>query len=231
MAGNEGSQYSSPTSLATVEDFTRRFPELVTELDSTTVADILVEATAHIEDLTDRRLAPFTNYLYSDRLWGTDPDEYGGSSGMPLDIIGSLGLSESQALGVASGNLVRHFWLDQYAPHNPELWTYTLQAITIYTSYGTQQIVDFSTGGLTGPEVSDGHCWLRLGTFAPIGSRIRVLFDGGYTLGIPPALRRACMYQATKYIMLEFEPQTRRGMDYGEISNQIDRLIAPWVKA
>jgi len=225
---NNGSQYSDPVALATVDEFSKRYPELVVDLDPTTIADILVEATAHLEDLTSRRLAPFTGHIYQDRLFGIDPVEYGNNADMPMDIYGSLGMSQAIALGAST--LVRHFWLDQHAPAYPELWTYDIQSMTIYRTYGDYQPIDFAHGGVRGPDVTDGHVWIRLGTFAPEGSRIEVVYNGGYTKGIPPSLRRACLFQAAKFVMLEFEPQTRREMNLQEIDTQINSLIGPWVR-
>lgn len=225
---NNGSQYSDPVSLATVADFQRRFPEIVVDLEPALLADLLVEATAHIEDITSRRLAPFTGHIYQDRLFGIDPMEYGNNADMPLDIYGSLGLSQAIALGAST--LVRHFWLDQSAPAYPELWTYNIQSMKIYRTYGDFQPIDFLNGGVHGPDVTDGHVWLRLGTFAPEGSRIEVIYDGGYTKGIPPSLRRACLFQAAKFVMLEYEPQIRREMNLDEIEKTIDKLIGPWVR-
>jgi hypothetical protein len=225
---NNGSQYSDPVALATVDEFSKRYPELVVDLDPTTIADILVEATAHLEDLTSRRLAPFTGHVYQDRLFGIDPVEYGNNADMPMDIYGSLGMSQAIALGAST--LVRHFWLDQHAPAYPELWTYDIQSMNIYRTYGDYQPIDFAHGGVRGPDVTDGHVWIRLGTFAPEGSRIEVVYNGGYTKGIPPSLRRACLFQAAKFVMLEFEPQTRREMNLQEIDTQINSLIGPWVR-
>jgi hypothetical protein len=225
---NNGSQYSDPVSLASVADLQKRYPELVVDIEATTIADILVEATSHLEDRTGRRLAPFKGHIYEDRLFGIDPSEYGNNADMPMDIFGSLGLSQAIALGAST--LVRHFWLDQFAPVYPELWTYNIQSMTIFRTYGDYQPIDVYHGGVRGPDVTDGHVWLRLGTFAPQGTRVRVVYDGGYTVSIPPSLRRACLFQAAKFIILEFEPQTRRDMNLDQIDTQIDMLIAPWVR-
>jgi len=225
---NNGSQYSDPVSLATVADLQKRYPELVVDIEATTLADILVEATSHLEDRTGRRLAPFTNHIYQDRLFGIDPAEYGNNADMPMDIYGSLGMSQAIALGAST--LVRHFWLDQFAPVYPELWTYSISSINIYRTYGDFQPIDFENGGIRGPDVTDGHVWIRLGTFAPEGSRVQVIYSGGYTEGIPASLRRACLFQAAKFIILEFEPQTRREMNLDQIDQQIDMLIAPWIR-
>lgn len=225
---NDGSQYSNPGALATVEDFKRRYDEISQQIDPAVIADNLVEATAHLESLTSRRLAPFSNFVYEAELFGISPTEYGNNADMPLDIYGSLGLSQAVSLGASS--LVRHFWLDQFAPAYPELWTYDIQSMTIYRTYGDYQPIDFANGGIRGPSVTDGHVWLRLGTFAPEGSRINVVYSGGYTNGIPPDLRRACLFQTAKFLILEAEPQIRKEMNLDAIDTQIEHLISPWVR-
>lgn len=226
---NNGSQYSDPVTLASVADFQRRYPELVVDLEPTLLADILVEATTHLEDRTGRRLAPFTGHIYEDRLFGIDPAEYGSNaSDLPVDIFGSLGMSQATALGASQ--LVRHFWLDQFAPVYPELWSYTIESMVLYRTYGDYQPIDFAHGGIRGPSITDGHVWLRLGTFAPEGTRVKVVYSGGYTKGTPPSLRRACLFQAAKFVILEFEPQIRREMNLEEMQNQIDNLLSPWIR-
>jgi hypothetical protein len=142
---NDGSQYTDPVSLASVADLQRRYPELVVDLEPTVIADILNEATAHLEDRTGRRLAPFKGHIFQERLFGIDPAEYGNNADMPMDIFGSLGMSQAIALGAST--LVRHFWLDQFAPVYPELWTYTIKSMDIYRTYGDTQPIDFANGG------------------------------------------------------------------------------------
>jgi hypothetical protein len=148
---------------------------------------------------------------------------------MPLDIYGSLGTSYANALGFG-GNLVRHFWLDQYAPFYPELWQYSIESVTLQLTYGNTITLEPTGGGIMGPDVTDGHTWLRLGTFAPQGTRVTVVYSGGYMNGIPPDLRRACLYQAQEFLVLDAEPETRHGVDLSELSNRIDRLLSPWVR-
>lgn len=218
-----------PQPLAPASLFVRRFEALARNLDPLTIDELMVEATDHLEDMTSRKLAPFEGWLYEDMLNGIDPNEYGDTSaGMPIDFYGSLGTSYANALG--AGDLVRHFWLDQSALSHPELWTYEIQSMDLVLTYGNYQPIDFRGGGIIGPEITSGHCWLRLGTFAPEGTRIRVQYSGGYTKGIPPSLRRACLFQAAKFAILESEQQLRSGnsLDYFEM--QINQLIAPWVK-
>ena len=224
-----GSNYQDPIALATVDDLVLRFPEVCDGIDPTVLADILVEATSYIEDNTNRRLAPFSGHICEERLFGISPDEYGDvSADMPIDIFGSLGMSKAAALG--ANDLVRHLWLDQYAPFYPELWTYDITSMTIYRTYGDSQNIDFNNGGILGPNVTDGHVWFRLGTFIPEGTFVKVVYGGGYTLGTPPALRRACLFQAIKYVILECEPQMRSAMDLKEIDSVVESNIINWAR-
>ena len=228
MSGT-GSQYKDPLALATVEDLQARFPEVVAGVDATVLQDILVEATSYIEDNTNRRLAPFTGHICEERLFGISPDEYGDvSADMPIDIFGALGISKAAALGAS--DLVRHMWLDQYAPFYPELWTYNIESFNIYRTYGDYQPIDVHNGGILGPNVTDGHVWFRLGTFIPEGTFAKVVYSGGYTVGTPPALRRACLFQAIKYVILECEPQMRSTMDMKEIDAVVEGNIATWAR-
>ena len=148
-----------PGTLATVADFVARFPELSKGFNETIIAETLVEATDHIESVCSRRLAPFTNYTYQDRIRGIDPSEYGESvPNVPLPWGGTLGMSYANALG--DGQLARHFWLDQFAPFHPELWTYNIHSVVITLTYGNTLAIDFANGGMTGPAITDGHCFV-----------------------------------------------------------------------
>src|ERR1017187_5313890 len=213
--------------LATVEQLQIRYPEIVRDLDPQVLQETLEEATRHIETRIGRRVAPFVGHIYQDRLWGIDPSEFGADSNTPLSFAGSLGRSQAQAFG--ANNLVRHFWVDQFAPLYPELWTYNVQSMQIYRSFGDTQPILFGGGGILGPDSTDGHVWLRLGTFAPEGSRIQVIYDGGYTVSVPSDLRRACIYQAIKFLIIDIEPQFRKDMDLVEIDSQISLLLGGWV--
>ena len=66
--------------------------------------------------------------------------------------------------------------------------------------------------------------------FAPEGSRIQVIYDGGYTVRIPAALRQACIWEATKSLIVNAEPQNRKDMNLDEIDAQIAILLGPWVR-
>jgi hypothetical protein len=219
-----------PPPLASAADFKRFFPALCQQgvgADPLAVEQLMVEATAAIEDAVDRRLAPFTNVVESHRLYGIDPDEYGASTDSPLDIYGSLGMS--QAAAYQSDNLVRKFWLDQAAPHYTELWTYSITSITLHLTFGS--LISVDTGSLEGPYPDTGEARMRLGTFAPEGTNMEVVYSGGFTVAIPPSLQRLCRYQAAKMLMLDKEPQLRKEMNFDEIEKQIDKLMSAWARS
>ena len=215
--------YSDLIPLADPARFQRRFPMLCQDKAAIDIQEILVEATSYLEDLTSRRLAPFTNLVYEEMANGINPNEYGDdSAGMPMGFAGTLGISYANALG--ANDLVRNFFLDQYAPQNPELWTYNVQSIKLFLTYGNSQAVEL--GAIYGPEKTNGFCRLPLGTFCPEGTRIVVEYSGGYTLGIPPSLSRACMFQAAKFLELEGNPQE----PHATIDTTIMALIDPWMR-
>lgn len=224
----EDTNYLVPGSLATVERFMRRYPEISRKLDPIVIQETLIEATAHLETTTSRRLVPFTNITDQIMLKGLDPNEYGdNATSMPISMAGSLGISFANALG--ADDLVRHFFLEQCAPMYNELWTYDIQSMTIYLTYGNSQPIDVVGGGLIGPESSSGHCWLRLGTFAPEGTRLWCTYSGGYTLGIPPNLIRSCMMQAV-LLLVEDGTVVMRDNTTANFQEQIDRIMTPWMR-
>jgi hypothetical protein len=218
-----------PPALITPGQFQRSFPELCSTKpghDPLYLADLVVEATAWIENAVDRRLAPFTNLQETDRLYGIDPTEYGASTDSPLDIYGSLGLSKAQAY--QDDSLVRHYWLRQAAPHYPELWTYSVHSITLHLTYGN--IIKVDPTSIEGPWPDDGHMRFRLGTFAPEGTTIVLVYGGGYTVGIPPDLQRLCKYKAAKLLMLDLEPQQRKEMNWSEIDAECLTILSNWTR-
>lgn len=219
-----------PPPLASAADFQRYFPELCKSgvgSDPSNLAELMVEATAFIEDSLDRRLAPFTSTVESHRLFGIDPTEYGASTDSPLDIYGSLGLS--QAAAYQQDNLVRKFWLDQTAPHYPELWTYAVTSITLFLTFGETMPIDPSA--LEGPHKDTGEVRMRLGTFAPEGTNLEVVYSGGYTVQVPPSLQRLCRYQAAKMLSLDMQPSERKANGLADLDKQIEMLMANWAKS
>lgn len=181
--------------------------------DLQTQSDLLIEATRLCEQEAGRRLVPFTGMVETHRAQGIDPDEYGNSADLPLDMSGSLGRSYADALG--AGNMVRHCWLNEYAPRYPEMWAYSNVSVQIVRSYGGSQ--NLTATQITGPEPDSGHIWFNLGLFVPIGSIVRVTYGGGYTT-IPADLVRAGKYMTASIIARELaptptsrDPETLRG--------------------
>ena len=222
---------TDPVPLATAADLIARYPMLAEIYDPEIIAETMVEATDAIETMVNRRLAPFTNLEQDDMLIGIYSQEYGADSGTPLSFGGTLGLSFASALG-GTDNLIRHFWLDQYAPVHSELWTYDIQSIEISLTYGNTQTINLETGLIGYPTIgkTDGHGWLQIGTFAPEGTRMHVVYSGGYTLGIPPALKRACIYQAAEFLIRDAEPQSRIAVSSEMLEGMIIKLLAPWAR-
>jgi hypothetical protein len=198
----------SVTPLATVAQFTEgAYADLVRNYSTQSILDALIEATRECEGQAERRLAPFTK-TESHRATGVDPDEYAGSGNLPLDIYGQLGRSYAYSLGAMS--LVRHVWLDEYAPRYPELWQYSNVSITVDRSYGGSQILN--SGQFQQPDPDTGHVFISLGVFVPIGSFIKVTYSGGYQT-VPGDLSRACKYLAAAHIIDELDPKASTGHD------------------
>ncbi len=166
------------------------------------LTDLLIEGTRRCEDLTSRRLAPFTVTEMS-RADGIDPDEYSDSANLPMDIRSVLGASYAQALGASS--LVRHAWVSEFAPRYQDMWAYSNVSVTIVRSYGgTQQVSPAQI--LSGPEPDSGHLWFQLGIFLPVGSRVQVTYSGGYVVSTPASLVRANKWISAEIALRELNP-------------------------
>lgn len=192
----------NPTLLATAAQVQEGpLGNLFSQLSPTALNDILIEATRLCEDEVHRRLVPFTT-TESQRLDGMDPDEYTDSGNLPLDLQGTLGRSYAYALGAST--LVRHCWLDEFAPRYPELWSYSNVTVQVFRSYGGSEIIPGTQ--FVGAENDTGHIWFQLGKFIPIGSLARITYSGGYTT-IPAGLVRAAKYMAASLVVRELDPQ------------------------
>lgn len=189
-----------PVPLCTWAQFTSgAFNDLARSYDQPTDQnDLLYEATRLIERAVDRRLVPFTGITETVRATGVDPDEYP-SMGVPVSQAGALGQSYADALGGDNG--VRHAWLSQFAPHMTELWTYSDVSVSIATTFGGSL-----KATIDGPEVDSGHVWFSLGTWVPIGSLVKFVYSGGYTVAIPADLVRAGKLMVAALIMREIQP-------------------------
>ncbi len=193
------------------------------------LTQLMVRATRRIEARCQHRLAPFSAKVESHRASGISPDEYGEQGDMPMDLTGALGWSQAAALGVSS--MVREFWLDEFAPNYPELWTYDLTTVEILRTFGdvsSFQASDFAA--LQGPELDTGHCKMQIGTYCPVGSTIRVTYGGGYTVEIPDDLNMACVLQATKLVLIGAEPELRKGMDTAELDAELADHLVPYAR-
>jgi hypothetical protein len=203
------------------------FSDLFSGFSQNAANDILLEATRQCEDQTGRRLAPFT-VTETIRASGMDPDEYGGTSNMPLSIQGTLGMSEAAALNMT--NLIRHAWISQYPPRYQDLWTPPSQAalqVTVVRSYGGTQAL--SPGQiLDGPD-NTGHVWFQLGQFIPVASRLRFTYSGGYTVAVPGSLLRACKFMAAAVAIDELNPGDNE-RDPDRLYNLALRWLAPFAR-
>jgi hypothetical protein len=199
-----------------------QFADLVRDYSATNLDQIMIEATREAEGICGRRLAPFTQLPESHRATGIDPDEYADSANLPMDIQGTLGRSYAMALGASS--LVRHCWLNECAPRYAELWQYSNLNISLVRSYGgTQQV---SAAQLLSTDNDTGHVFFQLGLFLPIGTNIRISYDGGYQT-IPADLVRVGKLLAAVNVLAEIDPAgTQFGHDPGALRAQAEKVLS-----
>lgn len=211
-----------PTPLASAADMLAgQFADLVRDYSADALDQLMIEATREAEGICGRRLAPFTALPETHRATGIDPDEYTDAANLPMDLQGTLGRSYSNALG--AGDQVRHVWLNEFATRYPDLWTYSNLQVTILRSYGGSQ--PMAAASLTGAEPDSGHVWFTLGTFLPLGSLIRVQYDGGYTT-IPADLGRAGKLLAASNVLGEIDPAgTQFSHDQGALRKQAEDIL------
>lgn len=189
---------------------------------------LMTRATRSIESRCQRRLAPFTSKVESHRAYGISPDEYGEQGDIAMDLTGALGWSQAASLGVSS--MVREFWVDETAPMFAEQWTYNFESVKILRTFGDTQTFtgpDFIVW--QGPEKDTGHVRMPIGTYCPIGSTIRITYGGGYD-PVPDDLSLACIYQATKLLLIGAEPETRDKMSLAELDNEMTMLLGPYAR-
>ena len=193
----------NPVPLATVAQMSEgAFADLIRSFSAQAQTDLMIEATRACEGAVGRRFAPFTQLPETHRAEGIDPDEYADSANLPMDLLGTLGRSYASSLGASS--LVRHVWLNEYAPRHAEYWTYANLNITVVRSYGgTQPVVPAQ---LLTTSTDTGHVVFQLGLFLPVASTIQIKYDGGYQT-IPADLVRACKFMAASIAVAELDPQ------------------------
>lgn len=196
------------------------FADLIRSYPANSLMNVLYEATRACETETTRRLAPFT-LTESHRAEGIDPDEYTDAANLPLDLTGTLGQSYASSLGATT--LVRHCWLNEYAPQFQDMWAYSGVAIAVSRSYGGGQSV--TTTQIDGPDPDTGHLRFNLGLFLPIGSTIRVTYSGGYS-PVPADLVRACKWMAAAIVCREIDPM---GQSHGHTPGELESLAVSWL--
>lgn len=217
----------SPATLCTAAQFTTGpYVDLVRNYSNQGLSDLLTEATRYCESTVGRRLVPFTT-TETHRAGGVDPDEYTDAANLPLDLQGTLGRSYAYAIGAST--LIRHMDVNHYAPHYPELWSYSNVTITVFRSYGgNQQIAP--TQIVSGPSPDSGHVWFQLGQFIPIGSQFNVTYSGGYTVAIPADLVRAGKLIAAWLAVRELNPEAT-GHDPDQLHNDAMLLLGNYERA
>lgn len=183
------------------------FADLVRDYTPSALDHIMLRATRLCESATDRRLAPFTNITETQRAQMLDVDDITEIPG-PMEPSAQLGFSRAQSLGTSQ--LVRHFWLREYPPRYPEMWTGSITSINLLRSYsGTQAVVPNTTQY----ESDTGHCRFQLGTYVPTGTTIVVTYSGGYST-IPLDLEQAGEFMAASLILKQLDPaQQSHGHD------------------
>jgi hypothetical protein len=215
----------SPTPLCTAAQFqSGPYGDLVRDYTPQALSDLLAEATRSCETECSRRLVPFTK-TETHRAEGIDPDEYADSANLPMDLQGTLGRSYAYALGAST--LVRHCWLNEYAPVFEDLWSYSNVSVTLVRSYGGSEVL--STAQLTGPEPDSGHLWFQLGVFLPVGSLIRATYSGGYTT-IPADLVRAGRFMAAYLAVRDLDPSDS-GHDPDQLHTDALMRLANYMRA
>jgi len=208
---------------------TGQFADLVRDYSADALDQLMVESTRQCEGIAGRRLAPFTAVPESHRATGIDPDELSGGTDMPMSLQGTVGASYSTALGGSSSGMVRHCWLNEFAPRYPEMWTYANLAVTIFQSYGGSQSI--APAQIIGAEPDSGHIWFQLGTFLPPGSLIRMLYDGGYTT-VPADLGRASKLLAASLVLGEIDPAgTQFSHDPGALRKQAEDILCNYQRS
>jgi hypothetical protein len=192
----------SVTPLCTWAQFTTgAFADLARNYtDPVAQTQLLMEATREAETTCDRRLAPFTNLVESQRAEALDVED-ALDAYVPLDPTSQLGMSRAQSLG--SALLVRHFWVREAPPRFSELWTGSIADISLRRSFSGTQDVAASTIQY---EPDTGHVRFQLGTFVPPGTTIMCTYSGGYTT-MPADLVRVGKLLTAALIVRELQPR------------------------
>lgn len=173
--------------------------DLVRDYSTDALMDLLMEATRMLEDYADRRLAPFTDMVETQRADALDIED-ALDAYVPMDPTSQLGFSRAQSLG--STLLVRHFWLREFPPRTPEYWAGSLTSVQLLRSFSGVQDVDVTQLQY---EPDTGHVRFQLGTFVPPGTTIVSTYSGGYST-VPSSLVRACKFATASLAVAELDP-------------------------
>jgi hypothetical protein len=214
-----------PIPLATAAQFTEGpFANLVQGFTAQALTNLMLTATRSCESACDRRLVPFTGLLETMRAESVDVED-AIDAYVPLDPTAQLGASRAASLG--STMLVRHFWVREYPPRYPELWTGAIQSINLYRSFAGQQAVQTSTMQF---EPDTGHLRFQLGTFVPQGTTIAIAYSGGYGT-IPADLVEAGRFMAASIAVKQLDPvDGRSGHDPDALRAEAMEMLAPYVR-
>lgn len=214
------------TPLASADDFqnfasTQELIQNATRWSPSQLDKLMLRASRRLETLCDRRLVPFT-ITETTRAEGVALDS-SPNDDVPMDLRSALGRAQSLAFGATY--LVRDFWLSQYAPAYPDLWSYSVEQIQLVTEYGATEVIPASQ--IEGPENDTGHLRFLLGTFCPPGTTVRFTYSGGYTTP-PDDLNMACIFQAMKLILVGNEPYGRESS--ANLDNEILMHISEYIR-
>jgi hypothetical protein len=215
----------APIPLASAAQFQEGpFANLVSGFSTMAIDNLLINATRNCESACDRRLARFTGLVETKRADALDVED-ALDAYVPLDPTSQLGFSRAQSLG--STLLVRHFWVREYPPRYPDLWSGSISAINLFRSYSGSQVVDISTVQF---EPDTGHCRFQLGTFVPPGTTIQAIYSGGYAT-TPADLIEACRFMAASIAVKQLDPiDGRSGHDPDALRAEAMEMLAPYVR-
>ncbi|RCH70441.1 hypothetical protein DT019_02850 [Streptomyces sp. SDr-06] len=191
---------------------------------TTAQSNLMLQATRACESACDRRLAPFTGVVETQRADAMDIED-AMDAYVPLDPTSQLGFSRAQSLG--STLLTRHFWVREHPPRYPELWTGSISSISLFRSFSGQQSVSVSAIQY---EPDTGHVRFALGTFVPPGTTIQVVYSGGYST-VPADLVQACQYMAASMAVKQLDPvDGRSGHDPDALRSDALEMLAPYTR-
>ena len=112
-----------------------------------------------------------------------------------------------------------------------ELWTGSVTAIELRRAFGGNY--DYAPADLANVqfEPENGHIRLQLGTFAPIGTTVRVTYTGGYA-PVPDDLIQATILRAAMLALTEMLPMAAKAgdLDRAQLERDFELLAGPYVR-